>query len=79
MPIQYLWVLGHAYFLTKRYDEAVATLKRAINLQPDFLPAHGYLAAIYAELGQEEEARAEAAESNRLSSDLSPEAMMERL
>ncbi len=79
IPIQYLWVLGHAYFLTKRYDKAVATLKRAVNLQPDFLPAHGLLAATYAELGKYDEAQAETVEFSRLSSDLSPEAFMERL
>ncbi len=79
LPIQYLWVLGHAYFLTKRYDEAVATLKRAINLQPDFLPAHGLLAATYAELGKYDEARAEAVEFSRLGSVFSPKAFIERL
>ncbi len=79
IPLQYLWVLGHAHFLTKSYDEAIATLRKAINLQPDFLPGHGLLAATYAELGKYDEARAEAMEFSRLSSNLSPEAFMERL
>jgi adenylate cyclase len=79
LQIQYLWVLGHAYFLMKRYDEAVATLKRAINLHPDFLPAHAFLGATYAELGRCDEARAEAAESSRCSANLPLEALMDRL
>jgi tetratricopeptide (TPR) repeat protein len=64
---------------SKRYDEAVATLRRAINLQADFLPAHAFLAATCAELGKHEEARTEAAEVSRLGSNLSPEALRDRL
>ncbi len=50
-PVWYLWGLGHAYFLAARYDEAVATFKRAINRNPNFWPARVYLAASYAEAG----------------------------
>ena len=43
------------------------------------LPAHLYLAASYGELGREEEARAEAAEIERLSPQTSLEALRQRL
>ncbi len=56
-PAYYLFHLGHAYFLTGEYEEAIAALKRVLNRNPDFVPAHFYLAASYSELGQEEEAR----------------------
>ena len=61
-PVWYFHTLGHAYFLTGRYGEAVVTLDRVINRNPNFWPAHIYLAASYVEMGQVEKARAEAAE-----------------
>jgi adenylate cyclase len=59
-PIYYLFGLGHAYFLTNRYEEAITTFKRVVNRNPNFWPASVYLAATYTKLGQEDEARAEA-------------------
>lgn len=50
-----------------RYGEAIETLKRARDRNPDYVPVHAYLTASYSELGREEEARAEAAEVVRLS------------
>jgi tetratricopeptide (TPR) repeat protein len=67
-PSWYLWSLGHAYFLTGRYEEAIETLKRVLDRNPYFLPAHFYLAASYSEIGREEEARAEVVEIERLKS-----------
>jgi adenylate cyclase len=65
-PAYYLWELGHAYFLTGRYEEAIETLKRVLDRNSDFMPAHLFLAASYSEIGREEEARAEVAEIERL-------------
>jgi adenylate cyclase len=65
-PVHYLWVLGHAYYLKARYDETIATFKIVIQRQPDFLPAHAFLAASFIELGQEDEAYAEAEEVRRI-------------
>jgi adenylate cyclase len=59
-PAIYLWHLGHAYFLMKRHDDAILTLKRLLSRNPDFLPAYIYLALAHAELGQREEAQTEA-------------------
>jgi len=61
-PVWYFHGLGHAYFLAGRYGEAIATLKRVLNRNPNFWPAHIYLAASYVEIGQEDKARAEVEE-----------------
>jgi len=66
-PAYYLWELGHAYFITGRYEEAIETLKRVLDRNSDFMPAHVFLAASYSEIGREEDARAEVAEVERLS------------
>ncbi len=51
-------VLGRAYFMTGRYDESVATFKKALNVSPNFLDGHVYLAACYISMGREDEAGA---------------------
>jgi tetratricopeptide (TPR) repeat protein len=61
-PVQHLFYLGHAYFLAQRYDDAVAVLKRVLIRNPNFHPAHVFLAASYVELGRNEEAQAEVEE-----------------
>jgi adenylate cyclase len=55
-PDQYLWYLGGAYFNLKRYDEAIKTLKRMNS------PSEGrrLLAASYAYLGNQQEAKNQA-------------------
>lgn len=78
-PIEYLWNLGHANFVLGRYDEAIEALKRIRDRNPDYLPAHAYLAASYSELGRDEEARIEAAEVKRLSPQASIETWKQRL
>ena len=76
---EYLWNLGHAYYLMGRYQEAIEILKRARDRDPDYLPPHVYLAASYSNLGQEEEARAEASEYDRMSLQTPLEAWRHRL
>ncbi|MFQ5897295.1 MAG: tetratricopeptide repeat protein [Candidatus Methylomirabilia bacterium] len=78
-PFVYLWGLGHAYYLTGDYEAAIVTLKRVLTRNPDWLPAHAYLAVIYSELGRKDEARAELAEVRRLSPELSLESLRQRL
>ncbi len=59
-------VLGRAYFLSGRYEEAIAAYRKAVDVDPDFLDAHVGLASTYATLGREEEARTEGAEILRI-------------
>src|SRR5262249_22794644 len=60
-------VLGWAYRLLGRYEEAIAAQKRTLARHPNLLYAHFELAIIYHELGREEEAQAEEATVRRLS------------
>ncbi len=62
----YLSTLGSAYRLTGRYEEAIATYKKALHRAPGSLFAHLGLASAYSLLGREEEARAEAEEVLRI-------------
>ena len=78
-PFFYLSILGYAYRLMGRHEEAIATLKRVLSYNPNFIPARAHLLAAYSELGQEAEARAEAAEILRLSPNFSLEGMTKRL
>jgi len=73
-PVGYLWMLGHAYFLTEQYAEAIATLSKAVDRQPDFLPSHLILAGCFLKVGQQEKSLAEIEEIKRLIPSLLPEA-----
>ena len=65
LPIGRGW-LGLAYYLLRRYGEAVAPLRELVTRSPNYRPGRAWLAATYAQLGRLEEARAEAAEVLRL-------------
>jgi len=58
--------LGDALVNTGRLEEGVSAYKKAIQLSPDNILAHIGLAAIYGQMGRENEARAEAAEILRI-------------
>jgi adenylate cyclase len=78
-PVRYsIYYVGHAYYLTGQYEEAIAALKGVLTRNPDMLTAHLYLAAIYSELGREAEARAGVAEVLRISPSYSLEAYRQR-
>jgi len=66
-PVWYLWNLGHAYFLADQQEEAIEIFKRALIVNPDFLPVHLTLALIYAEKGCKDAAKIEVAEIHRIS------------
>ena len=65
-PAHYLYQLGCAYTQLGRYEEAIPAFKRDLA-SSDLLWDHVYLVADYAELGQEDAARAEAVEVQRWS------------
>jgi tetratricopeptide (TPR) repeat protein len=48
-PPIYLNNLGYTYFLLRRYDEAIAALKRSLSLNPNLGVARVNLAIVYAE------------------------------
>jgi adenylate cyclase len=66
-PPTYLYTLGHAYYLIRRYEDAVNAFERLTRRNPDFLPAHAFLAATYAELGRVDDARRANGEVLRIS------------
>jgi adenylate cyclase len=75
----YLNSLGWGYFLTERYDEAIAALKQSLALNPNFLYAHLNLAGVYSALNRDEEARIEVAEFLRLNPNFSFEVWRQRI
>jgi adenylate cyclase len=64
-PADY-WILGRAYFMTGQYDESIATWKKAMQANPNFLFAHVFLAACYSSMGRDAEATAAAKEVLRI-------------
>jgi TolB-like protein/class 3 adenylate cyclase/Flp pilus assembly protein TadD len=66
-PPRYLNLLGLAYRMAGRCEDAIVPLKKAVTLEQNFLPAHANLAACYAELDKLEEAGAEIAQVLRIS------------
>jgi adenylate cyclase len=61
-----IFVLGRAQFMIGHYDESIETWKKALQRNPDYLPAHAFLAACYSSLGRDAEASAEAKEVLRI-------------
>ena len=51
--------IGPAYLLLRRYDDAIAALRESIVRTPDLPINYMYLAAVYNEIGQSENARAQ--------------------
>jgi adenylate cyclase len=65
-PFLYIFWLGHAFHSLERYEEAIAAYRRVISRSPDFFYVRHFLAAVYAQLGRMEEAKAEVAEALRM-------------
>ena len=59
-------ILGLAHYLRKQYSDALSNLRDCVSRAPMHRGAHAWLAATYAQLGQIEDARAEAATVLRL-------------
>jgi len=75
----HLEAVGDAYYLAGRPEEAMVLLKQFLSRYPNVLPAHLTLAAVYSELGKEEEAQSEAAEVLRLNPKFSLEVHRQRV
>jgi adenylate cyclase len=65
-PVFFYHYLGRAYFMTRQLDESIATFKKALDVSPNFLPAHAFLAACYSSLNRHAEAAAAADEVRRI-------------
>jgi adenylate cyclase len=78
-PSYYYLQLGHAYRSTERYKEAITEYKKALHLTPKNVFAFVGLAICYSLSGQEEEARAAAAEILRINPKFSPRGWSMRL
>jgi tetratricopeptide (TPR) repeat protein len=65
-PPDYLFSLARAYFNSARYEKAVKVLREGVSREPIFIGFHLWLAASYAMLDREAEARAEVIEVLRL-------------
>ena len=59
-------LMGSAYFMLKDYSRALTVLQGYVSRVPGAVFGHSFLAATYAQLGQLDRARAEAAELLRL-------------
>ncbi|MHA1164699.1 MAG: tetratricopeptide repeat protein, partial [Alphaproteobacteria bacterium] len=55
-PFFYVWILGHAHFIARRYDSAITVSKRVLDSNPDFPGARRTLAAAYAHQDRLDEA-----------------------
>jgi tetratricopeptide (TPR) repeat protein len=70
-PVFYLEILGSAYLVMGRCEEAIAIQKRALTKNPNSMSAHLTLVICYVESSREAEARIEAAEVLQISPNFS--------
>ena len=66
MEVDRLFELGLAYYLEKRYDDAIRTLEQSVGRNPDHVFLYIALAAAYAQAGRSEDAGHAAATVRRL-------------
>ena len=70
---------GFAYYLLRRYDEAMSAIKKSLALNADNAAAHHLLAVNYIEVGQKGAARTEIRDSLTLSRVAAPRRIKETL
>jgi adenylate cyclase len=63
----YAYAVGNAYNQMGRYQEAIQVLEKTLAAYPNLLVAHLAIIVAYAELGRDQDARAEAAQVMRIS------------
>ena len=78
-PLTSFHWLGRAYFMTGQYDEAILTFKKLLDRNPNYLPAHAFLAASYSSLGRKAEANAAAEQVLRINPKFSLESYAKTL
>ena len=72
-PSYYFWSLGLSYGLIGQYEDAIQWCEKAVRQDPDSFFAHLMMSVVYSWSGQDEDARAEAAEVLRLNPQFSLE------
>jgi adenylate cyclase len=72
-PNNYLFGLGKSYAMTGQYEEAIKWGEKAVRQKPNSFLAHLMLTEIYSYAGQDEKARAQAAEVLRINPKFSVE------
>ena len=70
-PFFYVWIVGHAYFMMGRYEEAATAFERGLDRNPQFPGGHMTLAATYGHLGRTVDAEWEVEETLTLLPDFS--------
>lgn len=78
-PATYYHWLGRAYFMTGQLDESIITWKKVLQVNPNYLPAHAFLAACYSSLDRYAEASAAAKEVLRINPKFSIESYTKTL
>jgi adenylate cyclase len=72
-PAWYSNAVGIAYLIMKADDKATRAFRKAVQINPNFLPSHIFLTAIYSRQGKNNEAQTEVAEVLRISPDFTLE------
>jgi adenylate cyclase len=70
-PAYYFFMLGHAYRTVGRYEEAIESYKKSLNIAPNIIYIHIGLATTYMKIGREEDARTGAKEILKIDPDFS--------
>jgi len=64
-PAFYLWTLGHAYYSTGRFEEAIKAFEEHLKREPNLVISTVWMAVIYSAWGREAQARAKAEEASQ--------------
>jgi adenylate cyclase len=78
-PFFYLWTFGHASYLARRNRDALDAFNKVVQQNPNFVPAHAYLAVLLTEMGRGQEAEQAWEQARRLSPGASPRDLRQRL
>ena len=70
---------GVIFYMMRRYDQAVEQLKKTLELDPNFIEAHHWLAMVYMQQGRYKEALAECEQVWRLGQDTRSLAVIGRI
>jgi adenylate cyclase len=77
-PVALSW-LGGAHYMLKQYSEATAALKECVSRSPNTHAVRAWLAATYAQAGQSDLAKAEAAQVLRIEPDYTIDGVQRKL